>query len=74
LLEQPAAVAAMLNVVLCEVVVLLVKVPEIGDPEPVAPIPLRLVVLLLFQVNVVPEILLGFEMTIFVIDTPEHIV
>jgi len=74
-LEHPAAVAAvMMKVVVCAVLVVLAKVPEIGDPVPLVTIPVRFVVLSLVQVNVVPATVLGLVITIFAIAVPEHTV
>jgi len=73
--EHPAAVAAvMLKDVVCAVLVVLAKVPEIGDPVPLVTIPIRFVVLSLVQVNVVPATVLGLVITIFAIAVPEHTV
>ena len=59
-LEHPAAVdAVMVKVVVCGVLVVLVNVPEIVDPVPVAAMPVRFVVLSLVQLNVVPATLFG---------------
>jgi hypothetical protein len=74
LLEQPAADAVILNVVLCVIFVLLVSMPEIGEPEPFAGIPAILVVLSRVQLKTVPATLLGFNNTIFVIAASEQIV
>ncbi len=50
-LEQPAAVAAVIvNVVVCCTLVVLVNVPEIGVPVPLASMPVKLPVLFLVQV------------------------
>jgi len=73
-LEQPAAVAVIVNVVVCTVLVLFVNVPAMGDPDPFAGIPVRFAVFVLVQVNTVPETLFGLDMTILAIATPEHIV
>ena len=74
-LEHPAAVeAVMINVVTCWVLVVLVSVPEMGDPVPLAAIPVRLVVLSLVQLNVVPAILFGLVITMLVMAVPEQIV
>ena len=74
-LEQPAAVeAVMVNVVACWVLVVLVSVPEMGDPVPLAAMPVRSAVLSLVQLKVVPATLLGLVITIFVIADPEQIV
>ncbi len=74
-LEHPAAVdATMVNVVTCCAPVVLVSVPDMGDPVPLAAIPVRLVVLSLVQLNVVPDTLFGLVMTIFVTPVPEQIV
>ena len=45
-----------------------------GDPVPFAAIPVRLMVLVLVQLNIVPETALGFVITILVIAVPEHLV
>jgi hypothetical protein len=73
-LEQPPAEAVMLNTALCTVFVLFVNVPEIVEPEPFAAMPVRLVVFVLLQVKEVPDTLFGFDITIFVMATPEQIV
>ena len=75
MLEHPAAVdAVMVNVVVWAVVVVLVKVPETGEPVPLVAIPVRLVVLSRVQLKVVPATAFGLEITILVIAVPEHIV
>ena len=75
LVEHPAAVAAvMLKAVVCAVLVVLVNVPEIADPVPLAAMPVRSVVLSLVQVNVVPDTLLGLVMTIFEMGVAEQTV
>ena len=72
-LEHPAAVdAVMVKVVVCEILVVLVKVPEIVGPVPLAVIPVRSVVLSLVQLNVVPDTILGLVITIFAIGDPEQ--
>jgi hypothetical protein len=53
---------------------LLVNVPEIVAPDPLAAIPVRFDVLVLLQVNEVPDTLLGFDTAMFVMATPEQIV
>ena len=74
-LEHPAAVVAvMVKVVVCEILVVLVKVPEIVGPVPLAVIPVRSVVLSLVQLNVVPDTILGLVITIFAIGDPEQTV
>ena len=74
-LEHPAAVeAVMVNIVTCWVLVVLVSVPEMGDPVPLAAIPVRLVVLSLVQLNVVPATAFGLVITILEIAVPEHTV
>ena len=73
-LEQLPVVAVMVNIVVCAILVVFVNVPEIGDPVPLAVIPVRLVVLSLVQLNVVPETLFGLDITMLVIAVPEHTV
>ena len=73
-LEQLPAVAVIVNVVVCCVVVVLISVPEIGEPVPLVAIPVRLVVLVLVQLKVVPGTALGLVITIFAIAVPEHTV
>jgi len=74
-LEHPSAVeAVMVNVDVCEVLVVLVKVPEIDDPVPTEEIPVRFVVLSLVQLRLVPGTLLGLKLRISVIVDPEQIV
>ncbi len=66
-LEHPAGeVAVIVKVVVCCTFVVLVSVPEIGEPVPLAAIPVRFVVLSLVQLKVVPVTLLGLVITIFV--------
>ena len=50
------------------------SVPEMGDPVPLAAMPVRFVVLSLVQLNVVPDTIFGLVITIFVIAEPEQIV
>ena len=52
----------------------MVKVPEIGEPVPLAAIPVRFAVFVLVHVNVVPATPFGFVITILVIAAPEQIV
>ena len=52
--------------------VVLVKVPDIVEPVPLDAIPVKLVVLVLDQVNVVPVALFISVATIFAIATPVH--
>ena len=73
-LEHPAAVdAVIVKMVVCWALVVLVNDPEMGDPAPFTAIPVRLVVLSLVQLNVVPETLFGFVITILLIELPEQI-
>ena len=73
--EHPAAVAAvMVKVVVCAVLVVLVNVPAIVDPVPLAAMPVRSVVLSLVQLNVVPDTLLGLVITIFEMGVAEQTV
>ena len=69
---QPFAVAVIVNVVVCCVLVLLVNVPVMGFDVPEVAIPVKLVVLVLVQLKVVPDTLLGFVITILVIGFAEH--
>ena len=74
-LKHPAGDdAVMINVVVCAIFVVLVRVPEIGDPVPLAAIPVRVTLLSLDQLNVVPDTIFGLVITIFVIAEPEQIV
>ena len=74
-LKQPVAVdAKIVKVVTCCVPVELVSVPEIGDPVPLAAIPVRSVVLPLVQVRLVPATLLGLEITMSAMAASEQIV
>ena len=68
---QLPAVAVMVKVVVCWVEVLLISVPVIL-PVPLAPMPVRSVVLSLVQLKTVPGTLLGLVITMFVIADPEH--
>ena len=71
---QLAAVAVMVNVVDCCEVVLLVSIPVIDVPDPVAGMPVRLAVLVLVQLKVVPATLFGLLMPIWVIAVAVQIV
>ncbi len=51
---QVPAVAVIVKVVVCAVLVVFVSVPVIAAPLPLAAIPVRLVVFVLVQLNVVP--------------------
>ena len=74
-LMQPAGdEAVMVNVVVCAIFVVLVRVPEIGDPVPFAAIPVRFMLLSLVQLNVVPATAFGLVITIFANGDPEQIV
>jgi hypothetical protein len=53
--------------------VLLVNVPEMGEPVPLAPNPVMLLVLSLVQLKEVPGTKFGFEIVMLVIAVPEHI-
>ena len=61
---QPFAVAVIVNIVVCEVFVVLVNVPAILGPVPLAAIPVRFAVLSLIQVKIVPATLFGLELLI----------
>ena len=54
--------------------VLFVNVPDIGEPDPLAAMPVRFTALSLVHVNAVPATLFGLLITIFVIAVPEHFV
>jgi hypothetical protein len=74
-LKHPTPVdAVIVNVVVCCVLVVLASVPDIGDPVPLAAIPVRFVVLSLVQLNVVPDTLFGLVITILVMAVPEQTV
>ena len=68
------AVAVMVNVVVCCIAVVLVRVPLIVGPVPVFAIPVRFVVLSLDQPNVVPGTLFGLVIVIVPIAPGEQIV
>ena len=53
---------------------MLANVPEIVEPVPLAPIPVRFEVLSRVQLKVVPLTPFGFVMAIFVIAVAEHTV
>ena len=75
MVEHPAGVdAVMVKVVVCAILVVLVRFPEIVDPVPLPAIPVRLAVLLLVQLNIVPATLFGLLMSIWVIVAAEQIV
>jgi hypothetical protein len=71
--EQPLAAAVIVNIVVCWLLVMFVKVPLIF-PLPLAAMSVTFVVFVRVQVNVVPATLLGLVTTIVVIAEPEHIV
>jgi hypothetical protein len=71
---QVPEVAVMVNVVVCCVVWLLFKIPAIDEPVPLAAIPVRLVVFVLVQLNVVPGTLFGLVIAICVMAVAEQIV
>ena len=73
-LEHPFAVAVMVNVVVCWVLVIFVNVPVIVLPVPLAAIPVRLVVLSLVQLYVAPATLFGFVILIVPIAAAEQTV
>lgn len=66
------AVAVIVKVVVCGVLVELTKVPEIGFEVPEAAIPVRLAMLVLVQLNVVPATLFGFVIVMLEIGSPEQ--
>jgi hypothetical protein len=70
--EQPPALAVIVKLVACWVLVVLVKVPVIDAPLPLVAIPVRLVVLSLVQLNVVPATAFGFVILTDVIAVPEQ--
>jgi hypothetical protein len=70
--EQPFAEAVIVNVVVCCVDVVFVRVPDILEPPPLAAIPVRFAVLSLDHVKDVPLTLLGLVIVIPVIEMPEH--
>ena len=74
MLVQLPAVAAMKNVVVCWVLVVLVSIPEMGVPPPNSGIPVRLAVFVRDQLNNVPATPFGLKMSIGVIGEPEQIV
>ena len=61
---HPFAVAVIVNVVVCGVLVVLDKTPVIAGPVPLAEIPVRFVVLSLVHVKIVPATLLGLVLLI----------
>jgi len=71
--QLPAA-AVIVKVVDCCEVVLLVSIPVIDVPVPVAGMPVRLAVLVLVQLKVVPATLFGLLMSIWVIFVAVQIV
>jgi len=73
-LAQPAAVAVIVNVVVCGVVVVLTSVPAIDEPLPLAAMPVRFEVLVLVQLYVVPGTAFGLVILTGVIVAPEQIV
>ena len=73
LVQLPADVATV-NVVVCDMDVLLVSIPEMEGPVPLTGIPVRLVVFVRDQLNVVPATLFGLEISIWLMAVPEQIV
>jgi hypothetical protein len=71
---QPFALAVIENVVICGALLILVNVPEMLGPAPLAGIPVRLTLLSLVQLKVVPAIPLGLVIVIVLIDVPEQTV
>ena len=74
LVLQPFAIAVIVNVVVCELLVVFVKTPLIEVELPEEGIPVILVVLVLVQLKVVPEIVFEFVITIGVIAFSEQTV
>jgi hypothetical protein len=72
--KHPFAVAAIMNIDVCGILLLLVNVPLIVVPVPLEGIPVRLVTLFLLQVNTVFGTLFGLVLMIWVIGNPEQIV
>ena len=70
--EQVPAVAVIMKVVVIGAVVLLVKAPVIGDPDPLASMPGRLEKLSLSHVKAVPLTPFGLEITIGTISASEQ--
>jgi uncharacterized membrane protein len=70
-LKQPFALALIVNNVLAGLPLLLISVPVIGVPDPLAAIPVTTVVLFLVQVNVVPATVFGF-VTLIEMEEPEQ--
>ena len=70
--EHPFAVAVMVKIVACRILVVFVNVPEMLAPIALAAKPVRLLVLSLTQLNVVPTTLFGLVIFIVVIGTPEQ--
>ena len=66
--------AEIVNVVVCCEFWLLVNVPVIVEPVPLAAIPVRLLVFVRVQLNVVPGTLFGLLIAIDVMEVPEHVV
>jgi hypothetical protein len=71
---QVPAVAVTVNVVVCCTLVILVNVPVILAAVPLLAMPVRFVVLSLFQLNVVPATAFGFVIVIVPIVEPEQTV
>jgi len=69
---QPLAVGVMVKVTTCVTAVVLVSVPLIGEPDPLAAIPVTFTLLSLVQVKVVPAT--SLVSTIGVIGLPEQTV
>jgi hypothetical protein len=71
-LKQPLALALTVNTVVCGVLVLFTREPEMMFPVPVAGIPVTLVVLFLVQLKVVPLTVFGLETMIWEMIAPEQ--
>src|SRR5665213_1131398 len=69
---QPLAIAVIVKMVDCKILVELVNVPVILAPLPFAAIPVRITVLSLTQLKVVPAIPFVLVIVIVVIGTPEQ--
>jgi len=72
-LVQLPALAVIVNIVVCGLVVLFVKVPPMELPVPFGAMPERFIVLVLVQLKVLPATLFGLETSICIIAVPEHI-
>ena len=72
--EQPFAVAVIVNCVVCIALLVFTNMPVMLLPVPPAAMPVRFTVFVLVQVKIVPATAFGLVIANAVTDEPEHIV